>query len=736
MKKDKIFKIIFSILILSGFFYLAFDKNNSELSFGDIVGDIDGNGKTNSLDYIFIKNHILGKSTLTDDKLKRADVNNDGKINTLDYITIKGIIIEASSVPVDNIWLNKKETTILTTRKEQLEVTIEPSNATNQKIIWNSSDESIITVDSNGLVTAKKVGTANITATSSNNIKVVCKVVVKDLGEDVCNSLASNNNRTYLDYKDFVQEYSKSSSYYDDFYPIKATHECANKHNLPVKATKDTYHIYKKNADKIDVKTDTDLNNSIIYIHDENVVNINGNNGKAFVNENIYSIANDKCTEEKGNIKLTNLGYNNTVEELKKYSYSYVTIENSNKKVFKRSGNDKNDGSNAIDSFRVRNGLVLDPLFWKYDTITKMTVCPISSKQLKFENAIFYSIVDTNDYSNKTTLKATGSSYVRRGISISRNNTKINNITHGYVTYNKSSNTHKTKDTITYQYLGFFHFNNTSDIVFSNSKVQALKINNKYSHSSYDIRMDSVTNIEVNSVTMNDYAKNNKSYFNQSTNQLKKDLWGVVGTNNIKNINYKNCVLNRIDTHKGVYNINIEDTIVGRNGITQIGFGTMNIKNVDFYYTNKPIQLRTDYGSLWNGTINISNSTIHPNNNKKISLISFDIEFDDKNNVHDYGYDLYLPKVNINNLKVNNSSDTIYIFDNGKIFNNKLFDSDFIKKNVGKLNLLKDYIPKDSNGNSKYTFTYATKKDINVKNVKNKSKAIKVQNYTYNFGEN
>ena len=41
---------------------------------------------------------------------------------------------------------------------------IEPSNATNKSIIWNSSDPNVATVDSYGIVTAHSNGTATISA--------------------------------------------------------------------------------------------------------------------------------------------------------------------------------------------------------------------------------------------------------------------------------------------------------------------------------------------------------------------------------------------------------------------------------------------------------------------------------------------------------------------------------------------------------------------------------------------
>jgi len=57
-------------------------------------------------------------------------------------------------------------------------LTITPSNATNQTVTWTSSNPSVATVDSNGLVTTKAVGTAIITVKSNNGKTATCKITV------------------------------------------------------------------------------------------------------------------------------------------------------------------------------------------------------------------------------------------------------------------------------------------------------------------------------------------------------------------------------------------------------------------------------------------------------------------------------------------------------------------------------------------------------------------------------
>lgn len=72
--------------------------------------------------------------------------------------------------------------TILTRvgQREKLDVTITPSNATNQKLNWSNSNTDVVSIDANGYVTAKKNGTAMITAMATDGSGVYgnCPVYV------------------------------------------------------------------------------------------------------------------------------------------------------------------------------------------------------------------------------------------------------------------------------------------------------------------------------------------------------------------------------------------------------------------------------------------------------------------------------------------------------------------------------------------------------------------------------
>ncbi len=59
-----------------------------------VRGDINGDAKISALDYVMVKNHIMGSNRINNTITElAADANNDGKISALDYVQIKNIIM-------------------------------------------------------------------------------------------------------------------------------------------------------------------------------------------------------------------------------------------------------------------------------------------------------------------------------------------------------------------------------------------------------------------------------------------------------------------------------------------------------------------------------------------------------------------------------------------------------------------------------------------------------------------
>lgn len=89
------------------------------------------------------------------------------------------------NVPVESISLNYTETTIEKGNTKTLVVTFNPAYATDKTITWKSTNSSVASVD-NGVVTANEIGTATITAETSNGKTATCAVTVEPVTEKTC----------------------------------------------------------------------------------------------------------------------------------------------------------------------------------------------------------------------------------------------------------------------------------------------------------------------------------------------------------------------------------------------------------------------------------------------------------------------------------------------------------------------------------------------------------------------
>lgn len=92
------------------------------------------------------------------------------------------IPISAYIVHVTSVSLNKASTTILIGGTDQLTATVLPANANNKAVTWSSSNTSVATVSSNGLITAVGVGSCTITVTTQDGGKTAtCAVTVNPI---------------------------------------------------------------------------------------------------------------------------------------------------------------------------------------------------------------------------------------------------------------------------------------------------------------------------------------------------------------------------------------------------------------------------------------------------------------------------------------------------------------------------------------------------------------------------
>ena len=112
-----------------------------------------------------------GTATIT------ATAADDSGVKATCKITVTNPVVKVTKVT-----LNKTTASVVKGKTLTLTATVTPTNATNKKVTWKSSNTKIATVDSNGKVTAKAAGTATITCTAADGSgkSAACKITVKN----------------------------------------------------------------------------------------------------------------------------------------------------------------------------------------------------------------------------------------------------------------------------------------------------------------------------------------------------------------------------------------------------------------------------------------------------------------------------------------------------------------------------------------------------------------------------
>ena len=158
---------------------LSCDKENIEISVGETMT------LTTSVEPIDTSDHFRWNSTDT----SVVSVNRSGVVKGISAgtavvevhcgdltatceVTVKDIPIEKIEMPEEVRYINGIGIT------EKIDLLLTPENAS-EKVLWNSSDSDIATVDQEGIITTKAVGETVITAVSEKNPEITCSCRVK-----------------------------------------------------------------------------------------------------------------------------------------------------------------------------------------------------------------------------------------------------------------------------------------------------------------------------------------------------------------------------------------------------------------------------------------------------------------------------------------------------------------------------------------------------------------------------
>ncbi len=406
----------------------------------------------------------------------------------------------------------------------------------------------------------------------------------------------------------------------DDIDAIAAAHAFANQHGLLVKADDGaTYYIGGKERTAV-IRTDTDFGTAAFIIDDTEVQNRNASIfmvSSSLLPFKLESISSLKRNQEKIDVSLPGT--------------CLITVTNSHVKHYIRFGLNQNNGSPQTDIFVVdKNGNVdMDgPIIWDFDQITDITALPIDEKSLNITGGCFTTIA------NKAESKYT---YYSRNIAIRRSNVLVNGLEHRVT----GEGDHGAP------YGGFINIRDCAYVTVKNTILTGHltygtigSAGKPVSMGTYDISVSSVLNVSF--VTCS------------QTNDINdRRYWGILGSNYCKNLLYDNCTFSRFDAHKGVANATIRNSTLGHMGINAIGSGTLTVENTTIRGRSL-INLRSDYGSTWQGELVIRNCIFVPTGGRPTSTTLISGSYSGQ---HDFGYTCYMPeRITIENLHIDDSN--------------------------------------------------------------------------------
>lgn len=136
---------------------------------------LSNNGKSTFWDNVTSQ---AGQSFISLDGENWTDINNNVKDSN---VCLKAFTTyqEKEDVAVTGITLDKSKLEMKKGESLNLVATITPSTATNKNVTWTSSNEKVVTVSKEGIITAIEEGTTTITVTTEDGNKVAkCEVTV------------------------------------------------------------------------------------------------------------------------------------------------------------------------------------------------------------------------------------------------------------------------------------------------------------------------------------------------------------------------------------------------------------------------------------------------------------------------------------------------------------------------------------------------------------------------------
>ena len=432
--------------------------------------------------------------------------------------------------------------------------------------------------------------------------------------DDVARLLAAGE----VYYRDFG---AKGDGQTDDIEAIAAAHAFANENSLVVRADDQaTYYIGGKER-TVNIQTDTDFGTASFIIDDTNVENREAS---------VFRVSSTLRWSELTAVSA--LKKNQSKIDVSLSGPSLITAVNANVTHYIREGLNQDQGSAQVDVFLVDQDGNVDlstPIIWDVDQVTAMYALPIDGPEstLTIRGGRFTTLAnrDASEYN-----------YYDRNFEIVRSHVVVDGIEH-YVEGEGEQGA---------PYGGFIDIQNCAYVTVKNALLTGRK--------TYYTTGSTGQSVAMGSYDISLYRALNVSFVNcrQSNDINDRQYWSIMGSNYCKNLLYDRCELSRFDAHRGTNNATIRNSTLGHRGVGVVGSGTLTIENTTIR-ANHIIELRSDYGSSWQGEVVIRDCTFAPDASRtdRVELI-----YGRYSGKHDFGYPCYLPeRITIENLQIDDA---------------------------------------------------------------------------------
>lgn len=382
----------------------------------------------------------------------------------------------------------------------------------------------------------------------------------------------------------------------DDGVQIKAAHEFANLHNIPVINHGGEFWIRQTTG--IPVLTNVHWGQTVFHIDEQ----YNARNAARFE---------IKSRLQQQKITLDEAAKAQLLKDLKPgvkllpvmapYSNCLVFIADEKDRVGLRAGERFAGQSWAREDFFYveEHGRLIGDLAWSFKNYTSLYAVPCEDHYLVMEGGSFYLSGNSPGKVNGTKYEG----YWRCGIQVMRSRTIVRQ---QWVGLEPGA-----KDTAMNPRGGFYSMSKVYDVTLQDIRLIPWEQD----------REGTARDVPAGTYGLS-CNRTLKARFIRVTAEGGPVHWGVFGTNLNKHFFIDQCALNRVDVHFHCWHLHIKDSSIGYRGITVTGGGDLFIENTTVWSRNF-VSFRRDFGAKWDGAIYLRNCRYIPSAAGETAVLEF-----------------------------------------------------------------------------------------------------------------